>query len=116
MGLFFGGTERRDWTSTPPIPANSERGRWTTRRVDLSTSEASLQKVAVYAAVRLLREVASTLPLDFYSIGGGTRKQIDPPKWLLDPGGDGYGLNDWLGQVTYSDALRGNVVAKVAAR
>lgn len=116
MSLFFRGSERRDWTATPPIPANSERGRFTTRRVDLSNTEASLQKVAVYASVRLLREVASTLPIDFYTGQGASKRQIPTPGWLEDPSGDGYGLQDWLGQVTYCDAMRGNVVARVAAR
>lgn len=99
----------------PPIPGNDERGgRY---GVNLSKTETSLQKIAVYASVRLLREVASTIPLDVYSTtGGGKGRQIAMPKWLEDPSGDGYGLSDWLGQVTYSDAMRGNVVAKITAR
>lgn len=100
----------------PPIPSNGQIGRFGVRSVNLSKTEASLQKVAVYAAVRLLREVASTLPLDFYSEGGGRRTQIPTPSWLENPDGSGYGLSDWLGQVTYCDAMRGNVVARIAAR
>lgn len=117
MGLLFGGREQRTWTPEPVIPRNSEVGRWSQRRVDLSATESSLQKVAVYASVRLLREVASTLPVDFYTTGqDGKGKPIGAPKWLEDPAGDGYGLADWLGQVTYCDALRGNVVAKILTR
>src|SRR5438105_4078625 len=117
MGLLFGGAERRDWTAPPPIPPNSEAGRgFGARGVNLSATEASLQKVAVYAAVRLLREVASTLPLDFFTTSGTQKRQVAPPKWLQDPAGDGYGLNDWLGQLTYCDAMRGNIVARVAHR
>lgn len=119
MGFLFGQPERRDWTAPPPIPSNSERGgRLVTRRVDLSTTEASLQKVAVYASVRLLREVVNSIPIDFFSKGGpGERpRQVAPPSWLEDPAGDGYGLTDWLTQVTYCDAMRGNVVGLVAGR
>jgi HK97 family phage portal protein len=117
MGLLFGsGREQRTWTSAPVIPANSERGAFTTRRVNLSATESSLQKVAVYAAVRLIRDVVEMLPLDFYTSSGGTRQEIPTPKWLQDPDGTGYGLADWLSQVVYSDAMRGNVVAKIANR
>jgi HK97 family phage portal protein len=117
MGLLFGQTERRDWTSTPPIPSNSQAGgRFQTRSVNLSSTEASLQKIAVYASVRLIREVVCELPLDFFSESSGKATQIPPPKWLQDPSGDGYGLNDWIGQITYSDAMRGNVVALIAGR
>lgn len=116
MSLFFRTAERRDWTSAPPIPSNSAAGRFGVRSVNLSRTESSLQKVAVYASVRLLREVASTLPIDFYTGTGANKREIPTPGWLEDPSGDGYGLSDWLGQVTYCDAMRGNVVAKVAAR
>lgn len=119
MSLFFrdGSAQRRTWTDPPPIPANSERGRFGARNINLSATETSLQKIAVYASVRLLREVASTLPLKFYTSSGAARAtEIPTPAWLQDPGGDGYGLSDWLGQVTYCDAMRGNVVAKVASR
>ncbi|NUO97483.1 MAG: phage portal protein [Nonomuraea sp.] len=116
MGLLFGG-ERRSWVPERPIPPNSEGGRgFGARRVDLSSTESSLQKIAVYASVRLLREVVASMPLDFYSeAGAGPARQIDPPKWMQDPAGDGYGLTDWLSQVTYCDAMRGNVVARIAS-
>lgn len=119
MSLLFGRGERRSWTPEPPIPLNSESGRgFGARGVNLSRTESSLQKIAVYAAVRLLREVVSSMPLDFFTTAaaGQPAKQIDTPKWLQDPAGDGYGLTDWASQVTYCDAMRGNVVAQIAAR
>lgn len=107
--------ERRAWIPEPPILGNDQRG--SRYGVNLSKTETSLQKVAVYASVRLLREVASTIPLDIYTTTpDGRGKQIPMPSWLQDPSGDGYGLSDWLGQVTYSDAMRGNIVARIAAR
>lgn len=117
MGLLFGAREQRAWAEAPPIPSNGERGRFGARGVNLSAAESSLQKVAVYASVRLLREVVSMLPVHFYrGTPGQEPMRIDPPKWLLDPAGDGYGLQDWLGQVTYCDALRGNVVGRIPER
>jgi HK97 family phage portal protein len=116
MSLFFAGGERRSWQPDPVIPRNGDLGRWGARGVNLSRTEASLQKVAVYASVRLLREVASTLPIDFFTGTGDARRQVSPPRWMEDPAGDGYGLADWLGQVTYSDAMRGNIAARVASR
>lgn len=115
MSLLFR-SERRDWTSAPPIPANSERRAFSTRRVDLSSTESSLQKVAVYAAVKLLRDVVETHPIDFFSGTGESKRQIAPPKWMLDPQGDGHGLPDWMGQVVYCDGLRGNAVGIVPER
>lgn len=121
MSLFrrtVGGQEARAWTSVPDIPPNSQVGPlWSSHPVDLRGAESSLQKVAIYAAVRLLREVATTLPLDIYTPdGNGSARPITMPSWLKDPSGEGYGLEDWLGQVVYSDAMRGNVVAKIASR
>lgn len=116
MSILFRSVDRRHSTF-PTIPRNSERGSFGARGVNLSATESSLQKVAVYAAVRLLREVASTLPLDFYTTtGASTRTEIPTPKFMEDIGGEGYGLSDWLGQVTYCDAMRGNVVAQVKER
>jgi HK97 family phage portal protein len=116
MGLLFDGGERRSWVPDPVIPRNSEVGRWGARGVNLSRTESSLQKVAVYASVRLLREVVTMLPIDFFTGRGDQKREVSPPKWLEDPSGDGYGLADWLGQLTYSDAMRGNVVARIASR
>lgn len=119
MGLFLGGRpERRDSGYYPAIPPNSQTGSFFgSRRVDLSRTESSLQKVAIYASVRLLREVVTMLPIDFYTQSGtAPASPIPTPKWLSDPSGDGYGLTDWIGQAVYSDAMRGNVVARVLAR
>lgn len=116
MGLLFGGGERRAWSDAPAIPLNSERGRFGARGVSLAQAESSLQKVAVYASVRLLRDVVTMLPIDFYTGSGDSKREVAPPKWLTDPSGDGYGLPDWLGQAVYSDAMRGNVVARITER
>jgi HK97 family phage portal protein len=97
----------------PPIPPNSALGGGGFARVDLSRTEASLQKVAVYACVNLVSTVAETMPLDYYP---RPRETQAPPSWLADLGGDGYGLPDWLYQFVYAAMLRGNVVGAVGQR
>lgn len=117
MSLFFREQSRRDWTEPPPIPRNSEVGRFgASRTVNLSSTEASMQKIAVAASVNLLANIVSMLPLKSYSGGGGVARQIATPKWMVDLAGDGHGTPDWLKQVIYSGGLRGNVYGTIAER
>jgi HK97 family phage portal protein len=118
--LLFGGAgdgrERRAFAFvSPPIPPNSEAGLGFAR-VDLSRTEASLQKIAIWACVNLIATITETMPLDVYSGDGANRKPIPMPGWLADLGGDGHGLQDWLWQWIYSAMLRGNVYGLVGAR
>jgi hypothetical protein len=116
MGLLFGGTERRDWTQTPAIPPNSQAG----GRFQAAGEPVADRGVAAEDRDLRLRAPAPRGRLDrcpsTSSASRATRRPVPTPKWLTDPGGDGYGLTDWLGQVTYCDAMRGNVVALVAGR
>lgn len=117
MSLFFREQSRRDWTEPPPIPLNSEVGRFgASRTVNLSSTESSMQKIAVAASVNLLANIVSMLPLKSYSGSGDVARQISTPKWMLDLAGDGHGTPDWLKQVIYSGGLRGNVYGLVAER
>lgn len=117
MSLFFRGQESRTWTEAPPIPLNSERGSWFgSRGVNLSSTEASMQKVAVAASVNLLANITAMLPVKVYSGSAGAPRQITTPKWMLDLGGDGHGTPDWLKQVIYSGGLRGNVYGLIGER
>lgn len=118
MSLFFREQPtRRDWTEPPPIPLNSEVGRFgASRTVNLSSTESSMQKIAVAASVNLLANIVSMLPLKTYSGSGDVARQISTPKWMLDLAGDGHGTPDWLKQVIYSGGLRGNVYGVVAER
>ncbi|MEV4093800.1 phage portal protein [Streptosporangium saharense] len=106
--------ERRE-SSDPPIPPNSAL---TTSyaRVDLNRAEASLQKVAVWSSVTLLAGTASMLPIDVFSGEGAGKREQPKPRWLLDPAGDGNGLEDWTWQLMYSWLLRGNGFGLVGAR
>lgn len=114
MSFLLGRRERRASPfPEPPIPPNSLAGIGNFARVDLSRTESSLQKVAVYACVNLVATVAETMPLDYFP---RPRESQPLPSWLADLGGDGYGLPDWLYQFVYSAMLRGNVVGAIGAR
>ncbi|MER7046774.1 phage portal protein [Streptomyces jumonjinensis] len=113
MSFLLGRSERRaSLFPYPPIPPNSQQGGGFAQ-VDLSRTETSLQKVAVYACVALVAAIAETMPLDHYP---RPRETAPMPSWLEDLGGDGYGLPDWTSQFVYSSMLRGNAVGAVGAR
>jgi HK97 family phage portal protein len=115
--LFGAPRERRQWGTIPPIPPNSQTGAGGSfAQVDLTKAESSLQKVAVWSCVNLVRTIAEILPLDVYTGVGSERRPLSVPSWMQDLGGDGYGLPDWCSQVVYSAMLRGNAVGLVADR
>lgn len=114
--LFGPGRERRGGVMfpSPPIPPNSQAGPFGSfDRVDLSVTEASLQKVAVWACVSLVRTIAEILPLDQFRGVGRDRVQLPMPRFLADLGGDKFGLADWCSQIVYCEMLRGNAVGLV---
>jgi len=49
------------------------------------TAENSMTIGAVYASVRLISDVISTLPVDAYISNGGQRESFPMPAWLTDP-------------------------------
>ena len=105
--------ERRALFAAPPIPPNSATGVGYAR-VDLSRTESSLQKVAVWACVNLIATLAEVMPLHRYA--GDDKTPLPLPGWLADLGGDGHGIPDWLYQYVYSAMLRGNSVGLVGDR
>jgi len=116
VSFLFGRPERRSVNFvSPPIPPNSQAGTFgsTYARVDLAQTEASLQKIAVWACVNLTATIAETMPLDVYA---GPGKERTMPSWMADLGGDGHGLGDWLYQYIFSAMLRGNDYGLVAGR
>lgn len=83
----------------------------------VSVSEATAEQVVAYdAGANLLADVISCLPFDVWTGRGDTQQRARAPRWLDDPGGAGYGLDDWLKQVIYSAAYTGNIVLTVESR
>lgn len=119
MGLFSGGApgpvERRDAFALPPIPPNSTGGYGGgIRRVDLSSSDNAMRKVAIFSAVNLLASMAETIPLETFS--GDETNKIRSPRWLDDLGGTGYGTPDFSYQCMYSLGITGNILNRVVER
>jgi HK97 family phage portal protein len=71
---------------------------------------------AVYAAVRHLTDLISTLPLQAYRQEGDTRRRLSAlPQLLRDLDGSGE-LSPWLCELVGSMALHGNAVGAVTRR
>jgi HK97 family phage portal protein len=114
MGLLWRGRERRyngfsaNFSSPPipPIPPNSASGSYAD--ISLASAETSLQTVAMWSSVDLITSLASELPIDVFRGQGSTKTQISTPSYLMDPGGGGYGAEDWISTLLWSWLLRGN--------
>lgn len=76
----------------------------------------AMQAVAVRSAVDLLASLASELPVQVFSGTGSAKREITTPGYLLDPAGDGHGVQDWIYQIMVSWLLRGNLYGDVLAR
>lgn len=83
------------------------------QEVDPVTGENSLQSVAFRAAVDLVASLVSEMHFDCYRGQGIDRKSFRTPDYLMDPAGDGYGVEDWLYMAAQSLFLRGNVYGNI---
>jgi HK97 family phage portal protein len=106
------GPEIAGWPSVPGVGLG-ERNYST---VDASRGITALQSVAVRASCDLICSLVSELPVDVFSGSGATQAKKPTPSYLLDPGGDGYGLEDWISQVLISWLLRGNLFGDIVEK
>lgn len=81
--------------------------------VDAISGENSLQSVAYRSAVDLMASLVSELHFDVYSGQGTSRQKKQTPSNLLDPAGDGHGVEDWAYQVILSKHMRGNAFGNI---
>lgn len=111
MSLFFRSGRPVDGRIAPSdlIPARPAVG---VTQVAVKADEA-LQKVAVFASANLISSVAGMLPVDVFQGEGKRRREVDAPALLVDPGGEGYGVGDWLYQQLMAGCMRGNMVARI---
>jgi len=89
-------------------------GNYTT--IEPTRGETALQSIAVGSACDLICSLISELPIDVFSGTGASRQPKPTPGYLLDPAGDGYGVEDWISQVLISWLLRGNLFGNVLDR
>jgi HK97 family phage portal protein len=116
MGFLFPREQRQLQFINPPIPPNSQAGGSYGGSLDMAHTEASLQKISVWACVNLVATIAEIMPLDVFTGQGRDRKPVPMPQWMSDLDGSGHGLGDWLYQFVYSAMLRGNDYGIVLAR
>lgn len=109
-------TEKREyigqWPTSPLSSLNFGMGR-TYAEVDVTTGENSLQSIAFRSAVDLMASLVSELPFYVYSGEGIERRKRNTPGYLLDPAGDGYGVQDWAYMLIQSWLLRGNAFGNI---
>lgn len=81
----------------------------------MSIMENSMQSVAIRSAVDLISSLGSELPMQCYVGTGPSKRPIPTPSYLLDPAGDGRGIEDFRYQVLESWLLRGNTFGMTLA-
>lgn len=79
------------------------------------TDAVALSLPAVWGCVDLLAELVSTLPIGEYRKTNGARVNLESPPLLMDPAGDGTGIEVWLRQAMTSGLLRGNVYGLITS-
>lgn len=95
------------WGSGDRIPPNSQSGGAQVAGVNMSDATA-VSIMTVLACGGLLADAVSTLPIDAFVKTKGSRVEVTPTPTLLVSPYDEISAQDWLAQVTWSMALRGN--------
>ncbi|HEV2778480.1 MAG TPA: phage portal protein [Actinophytocola sp.] len=114
MSYVLGRPEKRAAQfSSPPLPSNRDMPP-SAGDAEYGKAEWSLQKIAMWSSVDLIASLGSELPVDVFTGTGKSKQQLPTPSYLLDPAGDGYGLEDWIDQFLRSELLRGNAIGTIA--
>jgi HK97 family phage portal protein len=113
VGLFFRGKQEARGIWSVPWADSMPSGRY--RDVSVSSYEQSLQIVAFRSGVDLIASAVSELPIDVLSTGSGQARPVATPSYLLDPAGDGTGVEDWLYMLISSWLLKGNAFGDILA-
>ena len=106
--------ESRDNWPESPLSSLSGLFAWgrSYQEVDPTTGENSLQSIAFRSAADLMASLVSEMHFDVYSGEGVERRKRSTPGYLLDPAGDGHGVQDWMYQLLMSKFLRGNAFGR----
>lgn len=103
--------EKREYIGqwpTSPLSGLQFGGGRSYAEVDTSVGESSLQSIAFRGAVDLMASLVSELPFSVYTGFETKRRKLPTPDHLLDPAGDGYGVEDWAYMLVQSWLMRGN--------
>lgn len=101
-----------NWFANPMSALGMSTGR-SYQEVDATSGENSLQSIAFRSGCDLIASLVSELPFDVYSGLGLQKRKRPTPGTLLDPAGDGHGVEDWVYQFVMSWLLRGNTFGNI---
>lgn len=79
------------------------------------TPDSAMRNVAVWACVRLLADLVSSMPVDVFRGSGPGRVEVPVPAVLVEPM-SGVARCDWLYQAMVSLLLRGNAYGLIVGR
>jgi len=97
-----------------PLPGQPDLYQYATSG---SRSDSATRKIAIGAAVRLITNTVSAMPLDAYrGTAAGTKPMQPQPLLLVDPDATGRGMRDWVAQMAWALAARGNCVGHITDR
>ena len=106
MGFWSGRRGEPEERAAVDVPLNASLS---TVLRDFAAADGSMgnavQSVAVYSTVDLICSLASELPVQAFT---GDGRRIQTPGNVLDPGGDGSGVEDWTYRLLSSWLLAGN--------
>ena len=115
MSLLFGAEPRMEQRASGNWPTQLIPSRWAAAGVPVNSQNAQ-GVVGFSTSAALLTSIVSMLPIDHYTHSDGAQRPMRLPQLLTDPGGEGYGLQDWLAAAMLSGAYRGNMVGRIAER
>lgn len=98
-------------TSTQLVPPRTRSYGTTTVSADTA-----MRSSAVWACVRLRADLLSTLPIDTFRNVGGLQVEVGTSPFLVDPAGDGFGVEDWLYSSQTDLDRSGNVYGVITQR
>lgn len=110
MSLLWSKRELGD-TSTQLTPPRSR----SYGTVSISADNA-LKASAVWACLRLRADLISTLPIDSFRMVGGVQVEVPKTPFLTNPGGDKFGITDWLYSSQMDLDRSGNAFGLILAR
>jgi HK97 family phage portal protein len=111
VGIFLG-QEKRSWIPEPPISPIPGANPW--GQVNVTTKpDLALTLAPVWAAVGLLSNTISSLPVNTYRDVNGIPTKVANPPIVERPAGAQTTQSQWIHQVMVSELLRGNAIGRI---
>jgi HK97 family phage portal protein len=112
MSLLFS----RAWGGLTAERLVAESRSLRTSRTPFVSPDSAMRSSAVWACLRMRADMVSTTPLNQYRKVGSVEFPIPSSPFLLDPGGKGRGVEDWLYASQMDLDRSGNAIGTILAR